>query len=107
MAEIKRRGSWYGLTPEQRFEKKFIPEPNTGCFLWTGRPKRDGYGQFKFRNMMQQAHRVAWIFSGGEIPEGKSILHRCDNPACVNPVHLYVGDQFANMRDASERGRLN
>lgn len=99
--------TWHGLTAVERFERKFSPEPNSGCWIWTERLKRDGYGQFKYLGMMQQAHRVAWMLYRGDIPDGKSVLHKCDNPWCVNPNHLFLGTQLDNMRDAANKGRIN
>lgn len=71
-----------------------------GCWLWTGTRNRQGYGMFGRR----LAHRVSLALAEGPIPEGKFALHRCDNPPCVNPKHLYAGTASDNMRDALARG---
>ena len=76
-----------------RFEEKYIPEPNTGCWLWTGGvtggvsgPKL--YGVMKIKGKRAMAHRVAYELYVGEIPEGLIIDHLCRQPCCVNPDHL-------------------
>ncbi len=76
-------------TPEllARFERKFIPEPNSGCWLWTG--AAGIYGKINLGNgHTGNAHRVAYQLYIGPIPEGKQLDHLCRNPLCVNPAHL-------------------
>lgn len=74
-----------------------------GCWLWSGPVGSHGYGIYGARGL---AHRLAWeSFYGLEIPKGKMVLHRCDTPRCVRPQHLFLGDQFDNMRDMWTKGR--
>ena len=88
----------------QRFEAKFERIPFSGCWIWTaGIFEKRGYGAFAHPE--QLAHRVAWTFYRGTIPEGAHVLHSCDTPACVNPDHLFLGDQVANMSDKVRKGR--
>lgn len=76
------------------------------CWLWTGSYVRDGYGSFHLDDgKAARAHRLSYEFEHGAIPKGMYVLHRCDVPACVNPKHLFLGDQFANMRDMVAKGR--
>lgn len=82
-----------------------IPEPNTGCWLWTG-TSRNGYGRFIWDGNAYTAHRVAYQILKGPVPPHLMVLHRCDTPACINPDHLFLGTQSDNMRDASRKGRL-
>jgi len=98
----------------ERFEEKFIPEPNSGCWLWLAsclkdRYGRDSYGVFGWGvggRATILAHRAAWILYRGELPpNGIDLRHRCDNRLCVNPDHLIPGTRLENMRDAVERGR--
>lgn len=76
------------------------------CWLWTASVGSTGYGQFRMGRQTFKAHRLSWIFCEGAIPCGLSVLHRCDVPRCVNPGHLFLGDQADNMRDASDKGRV-
>lgn len=80
------------------------------CWLWTASTVR-GYGQFHvaYADGIAQhlsAHRYAWEHFNGPIPDGLSVLHRCDQPLCVNPIHLFLGTQSDNLHDASRKGRL-
>ena len=94
------------LTLSEIIQQRSIPEPNTGCQLWIGPVQRDGYGQFSHRGRLLLAHRAAWEALHGPIPTGKSILHNCDMPCCVNAEHhLYVGSQLDNMHDCIVRKR--
>lgn len=65
-----------------------------------------GYGCFKVKGRMLRAHRVSYMLHVGEIPQGMFICHRCDNPSCVRPDHLFLGTCDDNLRDASIKGRL-
>lgn len=75
------------------------------CWTWTGQTS-NGYGRTTYGDRSEAAHRVSWRLHRGDIPDGSMVLHRCDNPPCVNPNHLYLGDHAQNMRDRSERGRV-
>lgn len=77
-----------------------------GCWEWTG-SRPNGYGEIRFNRKMVKAHRLSWMFSFGRIPEGLCILHKCDNPRCVRPSHLFVGTQQDNNTDKKEKGRCN
>jgi HNH endonuclease len=90
---------------QERFEEKFIPEPNSGCWIWTASINRLGYGTVAHKGKIWKAHRVSWDLYTGVIPEGMSVLHKCDNRLCVNPDHLFLGDQTDNMRDMVAKGR--
>lgn len=76
------------------------------CWVWTASLRPNGYGQLKFRGRAgRKAHRVSWELHNGPIPPGASVLHRCDNPACVRPEHLFTGVQATNMKDMDAKGR--
>jgi hypothetical protein len=93
-------------TLEQRFDEKWTPEPNVGCWLWTGATFRDGYGAIQNGERLERAHRVSWLLRFGD-PGKLHVLHRCDVRACVNPAHLWLGTRFDNMRDMVAKGRAN
>jgi len=89
-------------------EQRFWPQlkiADNGCWEWTDRAiDKDGYGQLQW-NGEQRAHRVAWIITFGPIPDGKWVLHSCDNRKCCNPFHLFLGDAAANNADMLSKGR--
>lgn len=90
----------------QRFLDKISPCPVTGCWLWAASTSRDGYGHFFDPDSREQrAHRVSWVIHRGPIPLGRLVLHRCDEPTCVNPEHLYLGTQGDNIADKMTKGR--
>lgn len=91
-----------------RLYEKCIPEPMSGCWLWTGFAPADGYGRIKRPGRggdVVLAHRVSYELSVGPIPDGLDVLHSCDNPACINPRHLHPGTEQDNMREMVARGR--
>lgn len=79
-------------------------DPDAGmCVLWTGRRDTDGYGRVGTRD---RAHRIAWEQANGRpVPAGMVVMHRCDNPPCVNPAHLTIGTVADNNRDRHSKGR--
>lgn len=89
----------------QRFWRHVEPEDGDNCRNWTARKVPDGYGSFKLRSRLISAHRLAWTLTFGEITDRLSVLHKCDNPACCNPNHLFLGTQDDNMKDAMHKGR--
>jgi hypothetical protein len=92
----------------ERFWKRVTRGEPGECWNWRGTLNRLGYGQIgrgAARNV--GAHRVSYELHFGPIPAGAHILHSCDNRACVNPAHLRPGTHAENMRDRSERGRVN
>lgn len=85
---------------------RYIPEPNTGCWLWCGTLNQNGYGKILRRVHGEvSAHRLFWTAHRGPIPDGLWVLHRCDTPACVNPAHLFLGTIQDNTYDMIAKGR--
>jgi hypothetical protein len=90
------------------FDRSYILNITTRCWNWTGTlNRRGGYGQCNFLRDGKRllAHRWSWLLARGPIPDGLHVLHRCDNPRCVNPEHLFLGTHQDNMRDAILKGR--
>jgi hypothetical protein len=99
-------------TIEDRYWAKVARRGNDECWEWTGGKDSGAYGMLVIaaptpsgRTMLRASH-VALLLDGTSVPEGFMACHRCDNPPCVNPAHLYVGDQDSNMQDKKERGRI-
>lgn len=76
-----------------------------GCWTWSGQIDPDGYGVLPVRTRPVRAHRFSWTLHYGPIPPGMAVLHRCDNPPCVRPDHLWLGTLGDNNRDRSRKGR--
>ena len=97
---------------EERFWEKV--QKTEGCWLWTGcmRAGKFQYGRLRFPRRMELAHRASWILAYGPIPPGDGfhgtcVLHRCDNPRCVRPDHLFLGTMKDNIHDMFRKGRGN
>jgi len=92
-------------TLERKFALKSTERNAAGCWIWKGRKDPDGYGSLRDGEKMKRAHRVSWELHHGPIPEGGKVLHKCNNPACVNPDHLKIGDHTENMADRKVNGK--
>jgi hypothetical protein len=75
------------------------------CWEWQASVNLDGYGRFCLKGKRIRAHRLSWVLANGEIPEGMCVLHKCDNPPCVSPDHLFLGTRADNVRDMVQKGR--
>lgn len=108
---MKIRKSISLISDHKRFYKKIsakLQKTENGCHEWTGAKNYDGYGVIWFEGYSWATHRVAYELANGAIPQNSEkfwVLHKCDNPSCCNPEHLYVGSPSDNARDCAERCR--
>lgn len=92
--------------PRHRFDELYIPEPNSGCWLWIGATGPGGYGNFAVLNgIFTTSHRFALQIATGEEGIGLEACHHCDVRPCVNPDHLFWGTRSENCQDVVRKGR--
>lgn len=95
-----------GLTVAERFWR-YVDRPNSdSCWVWTSATGHNGYGQLWVGKRNRPAHRLSYEMHVGPIPEGMLVCHTCDNPPCVNPAHLFLGNAKANAHDMCRKNRL-
>lgn len=96
-------------TIKERFDNFYIPEPNTGCWLWIGAIEKWGYGKITIhengKRFQEKVHRTSYRIFKGTIPHGLFVLHKCDVRCCVNPDHLFLGTLRDNSQDMIRKGR--
>ncbi|UOF80472.1 endonuclease [Caudoviricetes sp.] len=96
----------HGASEEERFRAHTAAGSVRECWTWNASCRPDGYGQWRRADgKIELAHRASWRLFRTEIPAGAHILHKCDNPSCVNPTHLFLGSHADNMRDMWGKGR--
>ena len=95
---------------DKKFLERFWSKVSKGgpdeCWNWLAWCDSGGYGSISTTNGYTSAHRVSWELHKGPIPKGMHVLHSCDNPPCINPLHLFLGTQMDNMKDCIAKGRM-
>lgn len=90
---------------EERFREKVDMQGPDDCWEWVGGKNYDGYGEFNVGGKNARAHRLSFMLAYGPLLEGELVCHRCNNPGCVNPRHLYRDDPAGNAAYMAECGR--
>lgn len=85
--------------------ERSIPVPECGCWIWTGAQCGKGYGLVSIGRRTQRAHRVAFHYATGVDPGSMHVLHKCDTPSCINPMHLMLGTNTDNVADKVAKNR--
>lgn len=101
---MRDRNKHQGRSLREVIERLIVVNKKTGCWECTQR-MHTGYGRIRYNNVTTVAHRWAWITFRGEIPNGMLVCHKCDNPPCCNPDHLFLGTYTDNLIDAVTKGR--
>ena len=94
--------------PASNWQENYIPEPNSGCWIWLGAVSNWGYGvvyPLGRRGKQHRAHRLIYELHRGPIPNDLLACHKCDNTQCVNPDHIFLGTHSENAQDRSKKGR--
>lgn len=94
----------YKMTEQERFWSKVDVKSESDCWNWKKAIDTPGYGAFKINKKKMNSHRVAWILTHGDIPNGLLVCHKCDNRLCCNPSHLFLGTYTDNNRDMITKG---
>lgn len=92
------------ITVARFWSKVNVKKSLQDCWTWNGATRHHGYGGIKVKGRVMRAHRVAWeLYNNQEMSDDMHALHKCDNPACCNPRHIYQGSRSDNMKDVRDR----
>ncbi len=98
----------YGNIEERFWSKVDKTDSIEDCWNWkAGFRNKEGYGAFVYNKKLELSHRVSWMMANGNIDNKLLVCHKCDNPKCVNPNHLFLGTYSENMKDCVSKNRLN
>ncbi len=101
---VRRPGWW--IPSDRQFWRRVDRRGEDECWLWTGYVHRSGYGWFeRWGDRVPATHAALRFADGVDVPSGMVVCHRCDNPGCVNPAHLWIGTHTDNMQDMIAKGR--
>lgn len=100
-----RSGGAYYCSKPCRFWSKVRVSDKASCWEWLGTKHGKHYGHFKMGSFVAKAHRIAYELTYGKIPSGLLVCHKCDNPSCCNPRHLWVGTNDDNLKDRQKKER--
>lgn len=104
----KSKNGKYISTPQQLFDRHCLKKSIDECWEWQGYRNKKNYGVTRIGGRNSKAflaHRLSWTIHFGEIPHGMHVCHKCDNPSCVNPNHLFIGTNQDNIMDRVAKGR--
>lgn len=105
----KCKDCWNKSRPSNPIKSRFFKhvKKTDGCWIWTGYCQKNGYGTIHCgKGSIKRAHRISYEIHCGKIPDGLYVCHKCDNPSCVRPDHLFLGTQLDNIRDCISKGRF-
>jgi len=108
MEKLKSKNGKYVSSKEEIFKRHADISDENNCWEWKAFKNAKGYGQTKIGGRSGKlilSHRLSWVINFGEIPEGLHVCHKCDNPSCVNPNHLFLGTNLDNIKDRVSKGR--
>lgn len=101
MVKVQKNTEWNRVPPLQRYEV----DHESGCWIWRGCIQSHGYGHIQVNKQRFSAHRYFFLNLRGPVPDGLFLCHKCDNPRCVNPDHIFLGTGKDNANDMVEKGR--